>query len=97
MEFEWDEQKRDRVIEKHGVDLVDAALVFEGPVYTRLDRRSDYGEDRYLSIGIAKGKCVVVVHTERDGITRLISAWYGGRKDYELYQKSIARRNSTDG
>jgi len=89
MQFEWDEEKRARNLIKHGVDLVDAALIFEGPVFTMSDMRKDYGKPRSISIGIVDDGLFVVVHTERDGVMRLISARQGGRRDHAKYEKSI--------
>lgn len=90
MEFEWDENKRLQVLSKHGVDILHAAQIFESRVLTKRDHRHDYGEERMISLGIVDGECFVVVHTERDGITRLITAWKGGRSDHDYYKKSIA-------
>ncbi len=89
MEFEWDENKRARNVAKHGVDLIDAAFIFLGPVFTEVDTRKDYGEVRYRSVGIYDDRIYVVVHTERGGGIRLISARLGGRRDYAKYKKSI--------
>ena len=96
MEFEWDEEKRRRNIEKHGVDLADAALIFENEVLTKPDRRLDYGEERFISVGIADGHFYVVIHTYRGTKTRIISARQTGRQHYARYQKSITRRNPGD-
>lgn len=89
MDFEWDETKRQDNIEKHGVDLLYAALVFEGDVLTREDDRHDYGEIRFATLGLIDDTPYVVIHTERGNRTRLISAWKGGRKEYERYKKSF--------
>jgi len=51
-----------------------------------VDNRRDCGEVRYISLGLVDHVPYVVVHTERDGNTRLISARRGGRKDYETYK-----------
>jgi uncharacterized DUF497 family protein len=96
LEFEWDETKRQEVILKHGVDMLYAALVFENDVLSRRDDRFEYGEDRVISIGLVDGECFVVVHTERKGVTRLITAWKGGRDDREEYQAGVARRVEKD-
>jgi uncharacterized DUF497 family protein len=32
MRLEWDENKRQDNIRKHGIDFVDAALIFEGSI-----------------------------------------------------------------
>ena len=96
MHFEWDEKKRRQGIEKHGVDMLYAALIFEGDVLTRRDDREDYGEERLISLGLVDDECFVVVHTERNGSTRLITAWKGGRDERAEYQAGIARRYQTD-
>ena len=86
MDFEWDETKRHQNHDKHGVDLLEAALIFEGQTLTRVDDRRDYGEVRYISLGLVDDVPYVVIHTQRNGNTRLISAWRGGRKDHETYK-----------
>ncbi len=89
MTFEWNDEKRRQNISKHGVDLIYAALIFEGPTLTKIDDRLDYGEERFISLGLVNGTAFVVVHTQRGENIRLISAWKGSRKDYEKYQKSF--------
>jgi hypothetical protein len=34
VEFEWDASKRRQVMEKHGIDILYAAQIFENPVFT---------------------------------------------------------------
>lgn len=93
MEFEWDESKRQEVRQKRSVDILYAALIFDGPVLTRIDNRKDYGEERKISVGMVKDECFVVVYTEREGFIRLITAWKGGRNERSQYQAGLARRN----
>jgi hypothetical protein len=89
MRFVWNEDKRQLTIEERGVDFLYAALIFEGETLTREDNRENYGELRFISLGLIDDVPYVVVHTERDGETRLITAWKGGRKDYEKYKISF--------
>lgn len=89
MEFEWDEAKRQKVIGERGIDILYAALIFEGPVLTKPDLRCDYGEERLISLGMVGAECFVVVHTERNGVRRLITAWKGGRDERANYQTGI--------
>jgi uncharacterized protein len=96
LQFEWDEDKRREVRDKHGVDLLEAALIFEGVTLTKVDNRADYGEVRLISLGLVDGEPYIVIHTERQGVTRLITAWKGGRHDREEYEAGIARRNPPD-
>lgn len=91
MEVEWDEEKRRANIAKHGVDFQYAALIFEGVTLSRIDDRLDYSEERMISLGMVEDECFVVVHTERNGCTRIISAWKGGRDERRYYSEGVAR------
>ena len=63
-----------------------ATLVFKDPFATeRLDDREDYGEDRFILIGIAEGAVLTVVHTERNGRIRIISARQATRHEQDDY------------
>jgi uncharacterized DUF497 family protein len=94
--IEWDENKRQDVLRRRGIDLLDAALIFENDVITQIDDRRDYGETRFVSLGLADGECYIVVHTERNGVTRLITAWKGGKNERTRYQESFTRRDRAD-
>jgi hypothetical protein len=48
-------------------------LVFDSRTDTRPDRRLDYGEDRYITVGHLAGRCVVLVWTQRGDSRRIIS------------------------
>lgn len=91
MEFEWDETKRQQVLRERGVDILYAALIFEGPVLTRIDDRADYGEMRQISLGMVDDECFIVVFTDRGEVRRLITAWKGGGNDKARYQESLTR------
>src|SRR5258708_1000045 len=64
--FEWDEDKNQKNIRKHGLDFADAWEIFEAPMQTALDKSADYEEDRWTAIGLLGNRVVVVVFTERD-------------------------------
>lgn len=73
--FEWDEAKAAQNLAVHGVSFETAKRVFSDPFATeRLDDREDYGEDRYILIGMVDGRILCVVHTLRNGTIRIISA-----------------------
>lgn len=94
MDFEWDHEKNEANILKHGVDFIDVMLIFETFVLSAVDRRHDYGEQRVRSIGIVDDDCFVVVHTQRGSSVRLISAWKGGTDERELYRAYVSRRSA---
>jgi len=87
--FEWDPHKNASSIEKHGLSFEEAATVFEGPVLSAADYSTN--EPREKSFGLLGGVVVVcVIHTERDGKTRLISArraTANERKHFDAYLK----------
>ena len=96
MVFECDETKRRECIAKHRVDLAYVAQIFLGQTLTEIDSRFDYGETRSLTIGRVDGEYFVVVHTKRGEVTRLISAWKGGRDDRRDYEDRINGGNPSD-
>ena len=66
MKFDWNEEKNQLNIAKHGVSFETACKIFDGFTVDRIDDREDYGEDRAISIGIVEGiTFVTVVHTDR--------------------------------
>lgn len=91
IEFEWDERKNGSNFAKHGIRFEEACLIFEGRVLTWTDERTDYQEVRLVSVGlIAAVMAVVVVHTDRDGKVRIISARLANRRERTLYDEHIA-------
>jgi uncharacterized protein len=76
-------------VRKHGVRFEDATLVFADPYASDdLDDSVDYGEERWIKLGMSNSKLLVVVYTERNGRFRLISARRGARLDYDNYYRS---------
>ena len=71
--FEWDENKNQINIKKHGINFEDAVHVFSGPFLERVDERFDQGETRYILLGELRDNIVVVVYTKRNDKIRLIS------------------------
>ena len=52
--FEWDNEKRELNLKKHGVDFVGAAKIFDDPA--RIERSSfRKGEERLQTIGMVNG------------------------------------------
>ena len=87
--FEWDEAKDRTNIQKHGVSFETAKQIFDGPVLTWRDKRREYGEDRDISIGQVSTALIVVVHTDRAGRIRLISARPASREERQAYHEQI--------
>ncbi|MBC3916488.1 BrnT family toxin [Undibacterium sp. CY18W] len=90
MRFDWDEQKNQINIRKHGIDFSDAADIFKHPMLTFHDGREDYGEDRWIALGWIKSTIGVVVYVERnEDVIRIISARKATKNEVKRYEQSI--------
>jgi uncharacterized protein len=87
MNFEWDEGKNRINLRKHGFDFAWAEQMFHGPLLVRPDTREDYGEERWIGIGMIRDRLALVAFAEPSPDTiRIISlrrADYEERKEYE--------------
>ena len=63
-EFTWSERKRRLNLARHGLDFVDAPVVFAGLTFTYEDDRFRYREQRFVTLGLLAGVPVSMVHTE---------------------------------
>ncbi len=90
MRFEWDEAKRKTNIRRHGIDFVAARVIFAGKTVTFLDDRYNYEEERFLTLGLLWGRPVVVVHTESDGVMRIISIRKASKNEEKSYFEEIS-------
>jgi uncharacterized protein len=89
--FEWDERKRQSNLQKHGVDFADLESLFAGETVTVLDKRFDYGEHRFITLGLLNGIVLTVAHTETDEVIRILSARKATRYEEETYIKEIGQ------
>ncbi len=86
--FEWDANKANINLTKHKVSFDEALSIFadensitiEGPVHSII-------EERKITIGLSSTKrLMVVVHTERNGKIRIISARLASQKEKKQYK-----------
>ncbi len=89
MEFEWNEAKARANLRAHGVSFELAQTVFRDPfAVERLDDRRDYGERRFVIIGMAESRALLfVAYTEREERIRIISARRVTQYEQEDYFK----------
>ena len=74
MEFEWDENKNQSNIQKHGLGFDLAEQLFSEPdIVIVQDLRFEYGEERWQAAGLSNGIFVVCVFTKRNQRIRIIS------------------------
>ena len=90
MTIEWDEQKNQTNIRKHSLSFVDAWEIFEAPMLVTLDDREDYGEERWVGIGLIQTRTVVVIYTEPDHETvRIISLRKALKHERQAYNEYL--------
>lgn len=70
--YEWDEAKRLKNLEKHGLDFRDARLIFDGRGAVHVPALK-HEEPRFVSISIIGEKFYTVVWTWRGDSRRIIS------------------------
>ncbi len=91
--FTWDDEKSERCRLERGFGFEEAAKIFEDGVIEAEDRRRDYGEQRFVTIGQVDDIVLCVVWTPRENLRRIISArpasraernrFYGERETYQ--------------
>jgi uncharacterized protein len=88
--FEWDEDKKNSNLVKHGIDFEDAIEIFDGPL---LVRRSDrQNEERWVAIGSLEERLIAVAFTRRANVVRIISARCARKNEERAYRnKSLGR------
>ena len=85
LNFEWDEDKNQLNLKKHGIDFEIAMLVFNDLQRIEIyDMEHSINEDRYNTIGMVND-ILFVVYTERKENIRLISARLATKTERSIY------------
>jgi len=87
--FVWDEAKRRLNLRKHGIDFADAERIFRGVTFTAEDTREDYGEQRFLTLGLLEDQVVSIAHTEQGEEIRIISIRKASKHEARFYFSQI--------
>jgi uncharacterized DUF497 family protein len=92
--FDWDEEKNLANQRKHGISFEEALTIFDGPVLS-LEDEAHHSEVRERSYGLIGGVVVAcVVHTDRNGATRIISARKATRNERKLFDAYLKKAAS---
>ena len=89
MKFEWDPQKAEGNLKKHGVSFQEAGSVLGDALsITYPDPDHSAGEHRFITVGTSQsGSVLLVAHTDRRGNIRIISARKTTRKERKHYEE----------
>ncbi len=98
MILEWDEEKEQHNIRKHGLDFSFAKLVFASDFSIEVYDRYENGEDRYHTFGVVGQIVLLVVHSypdeDEDGyhsVIRVIGLRQAEPAEVRNYEKERAR------
>jgi uncharacterized protein len=91
MSFEWNPAKAEINLAKHGVSFDEAQVAFDDPLYLVFpDPAHSVGEQRFLLLGESKpGRLLLVAYTERQNVTRLISAREATKRERRMYESEL--------
>jgi uncharacterized protein len=89
-DFEWDTEKAEANLAKHGVSFPEAATVFADPFAVYIDNDStedESAEDRMVVIGTSlRERVLFVVHVERGKRDRIVSARRATAGERDVYE-----------
>lgn len=83
--FEFSETKSQANLSKHGIDFIDAQLLWNDPWLLEIQATTE-DEPRYLVIGLINGKHWSAVVTYRGANIRLISVRRSRTEEVALYE-----------
>lgn len=90
MRYTHDAKKRAANLRKHGYDFKDAPQLIEGAAtVTFEDRRFDYGEQRFITLGMLDGNVVIIATAETDEEIRVISMRKAELNEEEIYYAKL--------
>lgn len=86
---EWDPNKANTNRRKHGVMFEEAASVFADPLSSTIpDPLHSEDEERYIIVGQSiQQRLLVVVHTDRGDVIRIISARVANAHERKTYEE----------
>ncbi len=88
--FEWDEVKAKENVLKHKIPFDEGKTIFNDPFLLTYPDIDNYEvEERFINIGVsAKGRILVLIHTERHGNIRIISCRKATMRERRHYEES---------
>lgn len=89
MKIEFNARKRDKTLVERGLDFARVGEVFAGHHFTAPDRRVDYSEDRYITVGTLDRRMVVMVWTLRGEACRVISMRKANEREQAHYAQKL--------
>ena len=96
LKFEWDDNKNQLNIQKHGISFQEAASVFnDDNTILIFDEIHSEHEDRFLLIGFSYRANILIVcrcYRNNNSIIKIISARKATKEESKLYLKNYEKR-----
>ena len=89
MRYSYDPEKKTANLKKHGFNFDNAKQVIESAqTVTFEDRRFDYGETRYLTLGLLQDIVVIITTVETNKTIRIISMRKADKHEQKIYYEN---------
>ena len=89
MRYSYDPKKKASNLKKHGLNFDDVRSVIESAqTVTFEDNRFEYGEARYLTLGLLHGVVVIIATVETDKTIRIISMRKADKHEQKIYYEN---------
>jgi uncharacterized DUF497 family protein len=85
MQIEFDPEKRHQALLERDLDFARADEVFKGHHFTAEDLRQNYGEPRFITVGMLDNRMVVMAWTPRGEARRIISMRKANEREKSRY------------
>jgi len=89
MDIEYDPAKWGVTFKERGLDMARATEVFHGPHITVPDIRFDYGEERFVTIGLLDERMIIMAWTPRGEACRIISMRKANDREERKYRPRL--------
>ena len=89
--FEWDDNKNNQNIDKHGIDFEDAKEIWHNLVIEKPSSQNYHGELRIEAVGAIDGHIITVIYTPRGDNKRIISVRKSRENEKEAYEKAFLK------
>lgn len=87
IQFDWNKEKAQRNLGKHGISFDEAKTVFDDEMFiTFVDDEHSDDEERYITLGLSSsGRLLMVAHADRGDTIRIISARKATKNEENFY------------
>ena len=85
IEFEFDKRKSQINKDKHGIDFIEAQVLWEDTNRIEIPAKT-IDEERYVLIGMISDKCWSAIVTYRGEKVRIISVRRSRKEEVEIYE-----------